>query len=81
RYVDDFVIFCETREEAHSILTLLSKKLMENEGLTLQKHKTNILSKDEFVSLTQSKLFGSSEDIDSPMQAKFMSLPIRYDPY
>lgn len=81
RYVDDFVIFCETREEAHSILTLLSKKLMENEGLTLQKHKTNILSKDEFVSLTQSKLFGSSEDIDSPMKAKFMSLPIRYDPY
>ncbi|EMO4162005.1 RNA-directed DNA polymerase [Morganella morganii] len=81
RYVDDFIIFCDTKESAHSILTLLSQKLMENEGLTLQKHKTNILSKDEFISLTQSKLFGSEEDGDSPMKAKFMSLPIRYDPY
>ncbi|MCV5706930.1 RNA-directed DNA polymerase, partial [Escherichia coli] len=28
RYVDDFVIFCNSREDAHKILTLLSKKLM-----------------------------------------------------
>lgn len=81
RYVDDFIIFCETKEDAHSVLTLISRKLMENEGLTLQKHKTNILSKDEFTSLTQSKLFGLDEDEGSPMKAKFMSLPIRFDPY
>ncbi|WP_288987236.1 RNA-directed DNA polymerase [uncultured Pseudoalteromonas sp.] len=81
RYVDDFIIFCETKEDAHSVLTLISRKLMENEGLTLQKHKTNILSKDEFTSLTQSKLYGLDEDEGSPMKAKFMSLPIRFDPY
>lgn len=81
RYVDDFIIFCETKEDAHSVLTLISRKLMENEGLTLQKHKTNILSKDEFISLTQSKLYGLDEDESSPMKAKFMSLPIRFDPY
>lgn len=81
RYVDDFLIFCKTKEDAHSILTMISRKLMENEGLTLQKHKTNILSKDEFISLTQTKLFGMDEDDDSPMKAKFMSLPIRFDPY
>lgn len=81
RYVDDFIIFCKSKEEAHSALTFISRKLMENEGLTLQKHKTNILSKEEFVSLTQSKLFGLEEDEGSPMKAKFMSLPIRFDPY
>ncbi|WP_107850375.1 RNA-directed DNA polymerase [Oceanimonas marisflavi] len=81
RYVDDFIIFCGTKEDAHSVLTLISRKLMENEGLTLQKHKTNILSKDEFTSLTQSKLYGLDEDEGSPMKAKFMSLPIRFDPY
>lgn len=81
RYVDDFIIFCDTKEKAHSILTLISRKLMENEGLTLQKHKTNILSKDEFTSLTQSKLFGVDEDQGSPVKAKFMSLPIKFDPY
>lgn len=81
RYVDDFLIFCKTKEEAHSILTLLSRKLMENEGLTLQKHKTSIMSKEEFSSLTQAKLYGLNEDEGSPMKAKFMSLPIRFDPY
>ncbi|WP_279143608.1 RNA-directed DNA polymerase [Photobacterium phosphoreum] len=81
RYVDDFLIFCKTKEEAHSILTFISRKLMENEGLTLQKHKTNIMSKEEFTSLTQAKLFGLNEDEGSPMKAKFMSLPIRFDPY
>lgn len=81
RYVDDYVIFCESREDAHSALAFLSRKLMENEGLTLQKHKTNIMSKDEFVNITKAKLKGVDEDEKSPMKAKFMSLPIRYDPY
>lgn len=81
RYVDDYVIFCESREDAHSALAFLSRKLMENEGLTLQKHKTNIMSKEEFVNITRAKLKGVDEDEKSPMKAKFMSLPIRYDPY
>ncbi|MGJ3493561.1 RNA-directed DNA polymerase, partial [Piscirickettsia salmonis] len=81
RYVDDFIIFCQTKEEAHTTLTLLSKTLMENEGLTLQKYKTSIMSKDEFSSLTQAKLNGVNEDDDSPLKAKFMKLPIRFDPY
>ena len=81
RYVDDFYIFCKTRESAHSALTFLSRKLMENEGLTLQKHKTNIMSKEEFMTITKSKINGLDEDEKSPMKASFMSLPIRYDPY
>lgn len=81
RYVDDFYIFCESKESAHSALTFLSRKLMENEGLTLQKHKTNIMSKEEFIILTKSKVNGLDEDEKSPMKANFMSLPIRYDPY
>ncbi|WP_325177453.1 RNA-directed DNA polymerase [Pantoea sp. 1B4] len=81
RYVDDFIIFCDSREDAHKTLTLLSKKLMENEGLTLQKHKTNIVTKEEFLSVTKAKLHGNDEDEESPMKAKFMSLPIRFDPY
>ncbi|HEM8180726.1 TPA: RNA-directed DNA polymerase [Providencia rettgeri] len=81
RYVDDFIIFCNSKEDAHNTLTLLSKKLMENEGLTLQKHKTNIVTKEEFLSVTKAKLHGNDEDEESPMKAKFMSLPIRFDPY
>jgi hypothetical protein len=81
RYVDDFYIFCKTKESAHSALTFLSRKFMENEGLTLQKHKTNIMSKEEFITLTKSKVNGIDEDEHSPLKASFMALPIRYDPY
>lgn len=81
RYVDDFVIFCDTKEEAHSTLTFLSRKLMENEGLTLQKNKTTIMSREEFIALTEAKLRGFDDDEGSPMKARFLSLPIRYDPY
>lgn len=81
RYVDDFIIFCESKEDAHSKLAFISKKLMENEGLTLQKHKTNIMSKEEFQTLTRAKLYGVAEDEGSPLKAKFLSLPIRFDPY
>jgi hypothetical protein len=81
RFVDDYVLFCESKEAAHSALAFLSRKLMENEGLTLQKNKTNIMSKDEFVNITKARLKGVEEDEGSPMKAKFMSLPIRYDPY
>jgi hypothetical protein len=81
RYVDDFIIFAGSKEEAHSHLTLLSRKLMENEGLTLQKTKTNLMSREEFISLTSARLRGFDEDEDSPMKARFLSLPIRFDPY
>jgi hypothetical protein len=54
---------------------------MENEGLTLQKNKTTIMSKEEFVALTEAKLRGFDDDEGSPMKATFLSLPIRYDPY
>lgn len=81
RFVDDFVLFCNSKEDAHSSLTFFSRKLMENEGLTLQKNKTSIMSKEEFISLTEARLRGVDEDDKSPMKAKFLSLPIRYDPY
>lgn len=81
RYVDDFIIFAESKEQAHSHLTFLSRKLMENEGLTLQKTKTHLMSREEFISLTTARLRGFDEDEDSPMKARFLSLPIRFDPY
>lgn len=80
RFVDDYNIFCTSFEEAHSVLTFLSQKLMKNEGLTLQKHKTQIVSKEEFVKVTETKLVSSEED-DSVQKSKFMSLSVTYDPY
>lgn len=81
RFVDDIHLFAKTQEEAHANLNFLAMKLMGNEGLTLQKHKTQILSKAEFINLVASRLNADTEDGKTKHRAKFMSLPIRYDPY
>lgn len=81
RFVDDIHLFAKTQEEAHASLNYLAIKLMTNEGLTLQKHKTQILSKSEFINLVSSRLNAETEDGKTKHRAKFMSLPVRYDPY
>jgi Fe-S cluster biosynthesis and repair protein YggX len=48
RYVDDFRIFCKTKKEAYEQLALLATMLFDNHGLTLQQHKTRILSVEQF---------------------------------
>ncbi len=81
RFVDDIHLFAKSQEEAHASLNYLAIKLMTNEGLTLQKHKTQILTKAEFSNLVMSRLNAETEDGKTKQRAKFMSLPIRYDPY
>lgn len=81
RFVDDIHLFAKTQEEAHASLNYLAIKLMTNEGLTLQKHKTQILTSAEFINLVTSRLNADTEDVKTKQRAKFMSLPIRYDPY
>lgn len=49
RYVDDYRIFCNSREEAYERLTVLANALYDNHRLTLQARKTKILSSEEFV--------------------------------
>jgi hypothetical protein len=48
RFSDDFRIFCRDSRDAHESLAFLANVLFENHGLTLQQHKTRILSVPEF---------------------------------
>ena len=48
RFVDDFRIFARTEREAIQSLGVLANLLFENQGLTLQQHKTKVLSVDDF---------------------------------
>lgn len=81
RFVDDIYLFANSQEQAHANLNFLAIKLMTNEGLTLQKHKTQILAKSEFQNLVTTRLTAESEEGKTKDRAKFMSLPIKYDPY
>ncbi|RYZ78055.1 MAG: RNA-directed DNA polymerase, partial [Proteobacteria bacterium] len=81
RFVDDYIIFAESKEAAHSALIKLSSLLLSNEGLSLQKTKTRILSAAEF--LATSEFSDPSEDESSEEQVSrtFRRLRVHFDPY
>ncbi|RJE83263.1 RNA-directed DNA polymerase [Paenibacillus sp. 1011MAR3C5] len=58
RFVDDFRIFCESEKDALGALGTLANLLFENHGLTLQQHKTRVMTVDNF----ESKILGSERD-------------------
>jgi hypothetical protein len=81
RYVDDFHIFANSKQEAHNHLSFLAQILF-NEGLTLQKTKTRILTTDELRDASAHLDRAGAEDIAAlPPEAKLMRLSLRYDPY
>jgi hypothetical protein len=50
RFVDDYRIFCNSRQEAYKNLSKLANALYDTQhGLTLQAQKTKILPSDEFI--------------------------------
>lgn len=79
RFVDDYHIFANTEEELYSHLLLLSQALIENEGLSLQKSKTRIMSSDEFIKSSDLLLENDSE-IKGAKNYLF-SISYKYDPY
>lgn len=81
RFVDDYRIFCSSKEEAYQRLIFLSEKLF-NEGLTLQKNKTRILTAKEFLDETQLLLKAEQVDEENLSEEdKLLRLTIHFDPY
>lgn len=81
RFVDDYVLFAESRERAHSALIRLNELLLTNEGLSLQKSKTRMLPAAEFLATSD---FAEPADGESPEDEKartFRRLRVHYDPY
>lgn len=79
RFVDDFRIFADSREQAHALLVTLAQKIGDAEGLSLQKSKTRIMSSEEYLTI-----LGARQDDDGEEAAthrKFMSLKLHFDPY
>ena len=48
RFNDDYRIFTRNHAEAYRVLAFLADSLFRNHGLTLQQHKTKILTREEF---------------------------------
>jgi len=81
RYVDDFHIFAESKQEAYSYLAFLAQILF-NEGLSLQRNKTRILTSEELRQESRHLDFAEIDDVTAlPPEARLMRLSVRYDPY
>lgn len=80
RFVDDYIVFASSKEDAYRKLNWCADFLLKNEGLALQKSKTQIQTKSEFVSHVKASLEGE-EGESSKERASFLRLNIHYDPY
>lgn len=79
RYADDYHVFANSSSEAYGVLLTLSELLLRNEGLTLQKAKTRIMSSEEFQSLS----LYSAQDATAAdgTSRRFLTISLRFDPY
>lgn len=81
RFVDDYLVFADSRARAHSALIRLNELLLTNEGLSLQKAKTRILSSAEFLATSDFAEPPDGESTDDAQARTFRRLRIHYDPY
>ena len=81
RFVDDYMLFAESREGAQGALVYLSEVLLANEGLTLSRSKTRFMTRAEFrrsSPLAEPTIADSEPEVEA---RTFLRLRLRYDPY
>ena len=81
RFVDDYTIFADTREDAQRALVTLSDALLRNEGLTLSRAKSRLMTTAEF---RKASPLADPEKADSAEESeakRFLRIRWNYDPY
>lgn len=81
RFVDDYHVFGNSKEEIYGSLVCLSEALLNNEGLTIQKNKTRILTSSEFLETSTFSDTNIPEDGEEKSKRDFLKIHIHYDPY
>jgi hypothetical protein len=81
RFVDDYRIFANSKAEAYQALLLLSQILLADEGLTLQRSKTRILSRDEFTATNPLSEPPDDPEPEHTEARSLLRLRLRFDPY
>ncbi len=81
RYADDYHLFAPNLESAYQYLVFLTEKLLRNEGLTLQKSKTRILTSKEFITASEFNPDEPDQSSSTSEARRFLRIPLRFDPY
>jgi len=77
RYSDDYRVFANSVEDAYNAFRVLSEDLLRNEGLTLQKSKTRVMTAAEF----QRSAELVEDTLEEQQAHAFLRLSLKYDPY
>lgn len=83
RYADDYYLFCDSSDEAFKSLVTLTRLLIDNQGLQLQKSKTRIMTSAEFIAsnpLVHDEEPGAHAPLGAARQA-LLSINVHFDPY
>ncbi|WP_454628208.1 RNA-directed DNA polymerase [Bradyrhizobium cenepequi] len=87
RFADDYHLFAGSREDAYRHLIFLSEKLFDNQGLSLQKSKTRIMTSGEFRATNPIKHQIDEVDADGDARppehgsSELLRFSLRFDPY
>lgn len=79
RFVDDFHIFADSEEEAYTSLQQLTELLILNQGLSLQKSKTRVMTGTEFIGTFPIHLVPGA--IAQTDRERLFTIDLNYDPY
>ena len=80
RFVDDYYIFANSREDAQRALIFLSESL-QVEGLSIARAKTRLMSKAEFLRSSPVAEVTVAESETEAEAREFLKLRLTYDPY
>lgn len=84
RFVDDYYIFAESPAAAFKKLVTLTRILIENQGLQLQKSKTRIMTSAEFAASNPLMHDDADPAIEAPLgeaRQAVMAINLHFDPY
>ena len=84
RYADDYYMFANSPDESFVCLVTLTRLLIDNQGLQLQKAKTKIMSSAEFIASNPLVHDEEEEPAAAPLgvaRQAIMTINIHYDPY
>lgn len=81
RFADDYYVFAQNQEDAYANLIFLNDTLLTNEGLSLQKSKTRIMTSAEFLSHTSPDARIGAEAPEERESRRFLALRVHFDPY
>jgi len=81
RFVDDYFLFANSSGAAQERLVQLSERLLTNEGLTLTKAKTRVMSRSEFIRSSPAATLETPDSQHEAMAREFLGIRLAYDPY